>query len=280
MLAADGRPRRRPSGSGSGGKAGLSFPLPRQVHDRGVLFAGRGLGDGTERMQPGEENEPASATWHRDANPAYRLAFGVGLLVFAGSFLAGLGEAIRVLGAPPVAVDATALGRALVAQGDYSRAFGEFRLAGMIDPVGYPSPPELAYPAPSHPNAAGLLAQAGRAARQRPGDAAAHLQLGRALMLPGAYADSVRSLERALDLDPELPRLHASLGRAQLLAGSALPAERAFREALTRESRQPALHDDLGFALYQLGRLEEAAEAFERGRELREKQTRAPGAGS
>ena len=61
---------------------------------------------------------------------------------------------------------------------------------------------------------------------------------------------------------------------------SALPAERAFREALTRESRQPALHDDLGFALYQLGRLEEAAEAFERGRELREKQTRAPGAGS
>ena len=96
-----------------------------------------GFGDGMEGMQPGAVNEPASATWYRDAKPAYRLAFGVGLLVFAGSFLAGLGEAIRVLGAPPLAVDATVLGRTLVAQGDYSRAFGEFRLAGTIDPVGY-----------------------------------------------------------------------------------------------------------------------------------------------
>ena len=239
-----------------------------------------GFGDGMEGMQPGAVNEPASAAWRRDAKPAYRLAFAVGLLVFAGSFLAGLGEAIRVLGAPPLAVDATVLGRALVAQGDYSRAFGEFRLAGMIDPVGYATPPELAYPAPSHPSAAALLAQAGRAARQRPDDAAAHLQLGRAQMLTGAYTDSVRSLERALGLDPELPRLHATLGRARLLSGSPLPAERAFREALAREPRRPTLHDDLGFALYRLGRLEEAAYAFERALELREQQARPPGAGS
>lgn len=206
------------------------------------------------------------AAWRREASPVYQALFLVALLVLGGSFVAGFVEGVRLFGLPPIQGNAVILGQALFQRGDYAEAFEEFRLAGLIDPENYGVAPRLSFsPAPAAPARVERLRQE---VGEHPGNAAAQLALGRALLAQGDLAESLQSLERARELDAHQPGLAAALGRAYLEAGKWVESERALREALAAEP-QPDLHDLLGFALHEQGKREEAALQFERARALR-----------
>jgi tetratricopeptide (TPR) repeat protein len=208
----------------------------------------------------------AIAAWRREASPIYQALFLTALLVLAFSFVAGLVEGVRLFGLPPIQGNAAILGQALFERGDYAAAFEEYRLAGVIDPENYGVAPRLSFsPAPAAPARVERLQQE---AREQPGSAAAHLALGRALVVQGDLAEGLQSLERARDLDARQPELAAALGRAYLEAGRWVESERALREALAADPH-PELHDLLGFALHEQGKREEAAQEFERARALR-----------
>jgi tetratricopeptide (TPR) repeat protein len=198
-----------------------------------------------------------------------RASFWLALVFFGVSSLVGFVRAVRLFGVPPIETDATILGRAFVGRGAYAQAVEEFRLAGLIDPERYDPPPELAFSLSGGGETGALLGRSRSRVQQHPRDAGAYLALGRALLQRGEITKSVRSLERARALDPELRGLHRWLGQAYLTAGMSRQAEDAFREGLGLAPERADLHEGLGMALYGLGRLEEAVRAFERAQELR-----------
>lgn len=208
--------------------------------------------------------------WRREASPIYQVVFLAALFVLGGSFVAGLVESVRLFGLPPIQGDATILGRALFERGDYASALDEFRLAGVIDPENYGAGPRLSFSAaPGAPVSAERLRQV---VREHPGDARAHLALGRALLAQGDLAAGLQSLERAREMGARQPGLSATLGRAYLEAGRFDEAERALREALA-SGPHPELHDLMGFALHARGKRDEAAEHFATARALRAQQS-------
>jgi Flp pilus assembly protein TadD len=212
----------------------------------------------------------AVAEWRRRTSAGYQAVFALSLLLLGGCFVAGFLESARHFGLPPIAGDATILGRALLERGDFLPALEEFRLAGLIDPENYEANPEIAL---SHAVAdTGALVRRDQArVSRRPGDATAHFSLGRSLLLDGDYAGSVRSLERARALDPGLRGLEGVLARAHLQSGALPEAERAYRAAIEREPSNPHWHEGIGFLLYRTGERQEARWHFERAQELRRK---------
>jgi Flp pilus assembly protein TadD len=210
----------------------------------------------------------AIGEWRRSTSLLYQALFALALLVLLASFLAGLAESFRRFGLPPIGADATILGRALFARGDYGAALEEFRLAGVVDPESYARAPEVAFVRPVV-GADALVRRHRQSLRERPGDAAVHLALGEALLGSGRVDESLSSLERARDLDPRLAEVHGTLARAYLSAGRLEEAERAFRQGLEVDATDPDLHEGLGFALYRLERRDEAMAHFARARSLR-----------
>lgn len=208
-----------------------------------------------------------SLPWPRETR-LLRGVFAASLVVLAVSLAGGLVQAIRVLGGPPLADDATLLGRLLFERGDLAGGAEEVRRARLVDPIAYATPPALSYPAPRHPEAERMVARQRERVERNPRDPAAQLDLGRALTLAGALPEAIGALQRARRLDPELPRLHAALGRALLLAGRESEAVPVLRRALGRAPRSAALHEALGLALYRLNRLERASAHFAAAREI------------
>lgn len=221
-------------------------------------------------MDDAESRPTALAEWRREASPFYQVVFALGLLVLGGSFAAGLVEGGRLFGLPPVDGDVTALGQVLFERGDYAPALEEFRLAALIDPENFGEPPQLAFPRPPGGTDA-LVRRLRDRVRERQEDAAAHFGLGRALLLGGAVGEGLHSLERARDLDPQLPGLYGFLGRAYMEAGMLPESQRALREAVAADPSRPALWEVLAMASYRLGQPEQAAAQFERARALRER---------
>lgn len=215
----------------------------------------------------------AIAEWRRAVGIPYQAAFVISLLALGTSFVAGFVESSRYFDLPPIQGDATVLGHLLLERGEFLPALEEFRLAGLIDPENYAS--ELTFQR-SGGGAPAAVEKGRQQVQQRPEDPAAHFFLGRALLRDGQITESVRSLERARDLNPELRALQGTLGRALLEAGSTEAAERAYRQAIAREPSNPDWLEGLGLALYWSGRPDEAAEHFGRARTLRERSQRRP----
>jgi Flp pilus assembly protein TadD len=196
--------------------------------------------------------------------------FASSLLVLFACFVAGFVGSALHFGLPPIAGDATILGRALLERGDFLPALEEFRLAGLIDPENYEANPQIALPQATS-DTDELVRRSRARVSQRPEDAAAHFALGRALLLHGDFPASVQSLERARDLDPALKGVEGVLARAHLQNGALPEAERAYRAALEREPSNPFWHEGLGVLLYRTGEREEARWHLERAQGLRGK---------
>jgi adenylate cyclase len=115
-----------------------------------------------------------------------------------------------------------------------------------------------------------------RALELDPGNARACVGLADAIMASTEYAPNVGAdwlarshqlIERALELDPNLPEAHAS--RATLLRREYRfsEAEREFRTALSANPSYPTAHHEYGILLGDTGRLEEAVREFLRAEE-------------
>ena len=104
-----------------------------------------------------------------------------------------------------------------------------------------------------------------RAAELAPGDAAAHLNLGFALLEMGQREQALQSLARAASLDPALADAPYLMGRAQRELGRPVEATAHFEKALAIDPALPpakadlaAVHLETARALHASQRLDEA----------------------
>jgi tetratricopeptide (TPR) repeat protein len=108
----------------------------------------------------------------------------------------------------------------------------------------------------------------------RPSDARAYLQLGRAYLGSGAYADALRAIVQGLAQAPdastraELLRGLLDGGRQALTAGNAKAAIGLLQEYVRHEGRDVSAFLALGKAYWQDGNLGNALSAFQRVLEL------------
>ncbi len=96
----------------------------------------------------------------------------------------------------------------------------------------------------------------------RPGVAAYHHELGRAMRALGEPARAVTCFRQAIALEPALAEARANLAAALLALGDAEGAERSARDAIAHDAGLLAAHVNLGAALEAQGRFEAAAEAY------------------
>jgi tetratricopeptide (TPR) repeat protein len=97
---------------------------------------------------------------------------------------------------------------------------------------------------------------------QRPRNARAQSNLGRALFAQDRTSEAIRHYEAALHLDPKAVEAHYNLGLAQVQRGRMAEAAAQFAEAIRYEPRLPHAHFELGLTLMQLGRIPEAMAQF------------------
>jgi tetratricopeptide (TPR) repeat protein len=79
---------------------------------------------------------------------------------------------------------------------------------------------------------------------------------------------AIEAFERALLLDPNLPRIHEALGLLYQRRGEKMAAIQAFRKALARSPLSASSYNSLGSLLASVGSWEEATAAFEKAIEL------------
>ncbi len=97
--------------------------------------------------------------------------------------------------------------------------------------------------------------------------APAHLTMGLVHVAAGEPAEAIRSLQRALDLEPSSPDVHRELAYAYDAAGRLGDAEATYRHTIQLRADWAA-YKDLGIFYYQHGRLAEALPMFQRVVEL------------
>ncbi len=93
-------------------------------------------------------------------------------------------------------------------------------------------------------------------------DAIAQVNLGKAYLEGGRYAEAIAALQRAVVLDEDAPEAWNNLGRAQALLGMAGEAESSWREALRRRPAYAESHNNLGNLLHRSNRWAEARNHF------------------
>lgn len=106
------------------------------------------------------------------------------------------------------------------------------------------------------------------AVKASPGDAAAHESLGVRLLHAGRAAEAMTHLERALAIDPSIPKGQLNLGSAYLAFDDRERAITAFEKAIAAEPRSPTARCNLGSVLLQVGRADEAEAALRKALEL------------
>jgi tetratricopeptide (TPR) repeat protein len=83
----------------------------------------------------------------------------------------------------------------------------------------------------------------------RPGNAAAHTNLGLALSAQGDLAGAIACYHKALALDPKYAHAHHNLGLALMAQGDLPGAIAAFQKAIHLDPKLAQAHNDLGNAL-------------------------------
>ncbi len=96
-----------------------------------------------------------------------------------------------------------------------------------------------------------------------PGNVAAQIRRGNALLELGRLDGAERDYSGALDRDPRQPAARLGLGRISYERGDFEQAIEHFREAIQDQPEGSAIHHHIGLALRRLGRREEAAAHFE-----------------
>jgi tetratricopeptide (TPR) repeat protein len=152
-------------------------------------------------------------------------------------------------------------GRALYGAGDDLAAARAFRAAAALRP-GDPRP--LFFLASSLERAgdgAGALAAYRELAAAQPRAPEGHLGLGALLVKRGGAEaeEGIRSLLRAVEIDPELYEARVTLGRALVARGRAAEAIEHLRRAAALAPGNPEPHYQLSLAYRRLGRKDEAA---------------------
>jgi tetratricopeptide (TPR) repeat protein len=223
---------------------------------------------GYELGQQGRRDE-ALARLRRSADGGYSTAWYNlgGMLLTGGQLDAGIAALQRFLAEAPLdkaAVDTRVLlGRAFLTKGDVSQAIVQSEQARSMDP--------------SNVDAIGVSSDALLAARQfnraadgyraylaqRPGDAAATLNLGTALAESGHSREAAAAFERARDLDPHDPRAFKNLASLALNANDVQSGIRFASAAVEVAPGDPQAHDLLGRGLAANGNLRRAVAEFE-----------------
>jgi predicted O-linked N-acetylglucosamine transferase (SPINDLY family) len=103
-----------------------------------------------------------------------------------------------------------------------------------------------------------------RAIALRPSVAAAHANLGNALIDAKRFAEAAVSFERALSLKPGDALVHGCLGNARRAEGKHAEAASHYRRAITLDPGNASVHAALADTLMQLGDFAEARASFER----------------
>ncbi len=103
-----------------------------------------------------------------------------------------------------------------------------------------------------------------RQLRTRPRDAAAHRQLGNALLAAGLPTEASESYRRAIEIEPDNVRAHNNLGQAYMRLGQMREAADAYRRALQLDPDYAIAHLNLGIALQQQGQMDAAIGSYQR----------------
>ncbi len=91
-----------------------------------------------------------------------------------------------------------------------------------------------------------------------------HLNLGVSQSQSGGFADAVVSLRRSLELEPRQPLAQVNLGIALSSQGDKAGAEAAYRRALQLNAHEPLAWFNLGNIYFEQGKPAEAQDAYER----------------
>jgi tetratricopeptide (TPR) repeat protein len=95
-----------------------------------------------------------------------------------------------------------------------------------------------------------------------PANAAAHNNLGAALVGKGKVDEAIECYQKAIALDPKLANAHIGLGTALRDKGKLEEAIACFRKAMALDPKLAFAHSGLGIALRDKGKLEEAIACF------------------
>jgi Flp pilus assembly protein TadD len=106
------------------------------------------------------------------------------------------------------------------------------------------------------------LEQLQAAARERPGDANVHLQLGTAWLAFGDVGHAQEAFERALELNPQFAEPHHRLGVMAIQAGQFGRAIEQLRRCVQLAPEDPLPHNTLGIALAKRGDWQAARREF------------------
>ena len=202
--------------------------------------------------------------WERDAGRFSRIAFILGLLILAGSFLLGAVESVRLWGRPPIVLDSAVLVDRLLARGDDVQATQELRMISLIMPDPPDSTERMAEGYRRLGDPAGLVRLRRAAAEREPRSAPAQAELGSALVQSGKLSAAIEAFERALELDPRLLHVYLALGNLRLKRGEGPAAEQVFRRGLRVEPFSADFSAALGEALILQGAWEDAVIEIER----------------
>lgn len=108
-----------------------------------------------------------------------------------------------------------------------------------------------------------------RALHERPGDAAGHYDLGRALHAAGQTDDALASFEACLALDPGHAQAHNARGILLSLLERGTEAIASFQRAVAIDPGYASAHNNLGNEYFFAGRYDEALASYRQGTDLR-----------
>ena len=96
----------------------------------------------------------------------------------------------------------------------------------------------------------------------KPKDAAAHCNLGTALMSLDEIPAAIRSFQKAIEIEPQYGDAHCNLGSALGSTGDLKGAARSLRTAIVMDHRNAEAHCNLGTALLNLGDYDGAIRSY------------------
>ncbi|MGQ0794174.1 MAG: tetratricopeptide repeat protein [Deltaproteobacteria bacterium] len=103
-----------------------------------------------------------------------------------------------------------------------------------------------------------------RAIAENPQSAVAHHALGLSLYKMERDLESIKYLERAKSLDPNIMDINLDLGAVYLKTGDLAMAEAEFTEAVTRNPKSGLAQYNLGYTQYQLGKYQASAASLDK----------------
>ena len=193
----------------------------------------------------------------------YRALFLLGICAFLGLLVAGGARAVTEGRPPLVAYDLYERGNELERRGDLAGAAREFRAAAAVAPTELHAFDSLARVLGASGDPDGVLAAHRAALVHHPLSAAAHRDLGLALVARRGWDEAHAQLTAAVRLNPRDVVALAALGDVRRERRDIAGAIDAYGRALTLKPADAALHNKLGIAYALAGQPDAARARFE-----------------